>query len=266
MKSEPRRLLIIGAGVEQVRAYELARELGLEVIGTDRNPAAPALRHADYQLIADTHDPDASVAAALAFHAERPIHGVMTIAHDVPLTVARVAQALGLPHIPIEAAELAIDKLAMKDRFARDGVAVPRYRKVASVAELRACAEEWDLPIVTKPIDSCGARGVIRITDADQLEAALEISLSHSKRGVVIAEEYLFGLQLSTEGMVWRGKTTTASWSPPSWAGTGSASPSSSSATRRPSGPPSRASWPTRARPRRSSRRPGCGPSSAWPA
>ena len=213
MSPEKRRLIIIGAGVEQIRAYELARELGHEVIGTDRNPAAPALAYADYTIIADTHDPDANVAAALAFHAELPIHGVMTIAHDVPLTVSRVAEALGLPHIPIETAELAIDKLAMKERFRRDGIAVPRFRRIESVGELAECIAEWGLPVVTKPIDSCGARGVLRITHDVDPEAAFATSLANSARGIVIAEEYIEGLQLSTEGMVWRGVTTTAGWS-----------------------------------------------------
>ncbi len=213
MSSGKRRLLIIGAGVEQIRAYELAREMGLEVIGTDRNPDAPALAYADHQLISDTHDPGANVKAALAFHAEHPIHGVMTIAHDVPLTVARVAEALDLPHIPIEAAELAIDKLAMKDRFRRDGIAVPRYREIRSASELDTCIAEWGLPVVTKPIDSCGARGVMRITEAIDPKEAFATSLAHSARGVVIAEEFIEGLQLSTEGMAWRGKTTTVSWS-----------------------------------------------------
>ncbi|MFT5285250.1 MAG: biotin carboxylase [Planctomycetota bacterium] len=213
MSASKRRLLIIGAGIEQIYAYELAREMGLEVIGTDRNPDAPALAHADHVLIADTHDAEASSAVALAFHRERPIHGVMTIAHDVPYTVACVAQALGLPHIPIEAAALAIDKLAMKERFARDGVAIPRFREVKNSDELRQAIAEWGLPVVTKPVDSCGARGVMRVTSDIDPEEAFAVSLEHSKRGIVIVEEYVAGLQLSTEGLAWRGTTTTASWS-----------------------------------------------------
>ncbi len=208
-----RRLLVIGAGIEQVRAYQLAREMGLETVGSDRNPHAPALAHADHVLVADTHDVDASVRAALQFACTRPIHGVMTVAHDVPLTVAAVAEALGLPHIPLESARIAEDKLAMKERFAADGVAVPAFRRVASGADVRACIAEWGFPVVTKPVDSCGARGVLRITERVDADAAFATSLAASKRGVVIAEQYLDGLQLSTESMVWRGECHTVSWS-----------------------------------------------------
>jgi biotin carboxylase len=208
-----RRLLIIGAGIEQVRAYQLAREMGLEVAGTDRNPDAPAFAYADHRIVADTHDTRASVDAARRFAAARPLHGVMTIAHDVPVTVAAVAAALGLPHLPLESARLAEDKLAMKERFARDGVPVPAFRQVASADEVRACIAEWGLPVVTKPVDSCGARGVMRITAAIDPNAAFARSLACSRSGRVIAERFVPGLQLSTEGMVWRGECFTASWS-----------------------------------------------------
>ncbi len=207
-----RRLVIVGAGIEQVRAYQLAREMGLEVVGTDRNPGAPAFAYADHAIVADTHDLEASVQAVTAFARERPVHGVMTVAHDVPLTVAAVAQALGLPHIPLESARVAEDKLAMKERFAADGVAVPLFRRVVSADDVRACAAEWGFPVVTKPVDSCGARGVMRITESVDVDEAFATSLTHSRQGTVIAEQYLEGLQLSTESMVVGGTCHTVAW------------------------------------------------------
>ena len=146
-----RRLVIIGGGVEQIRAYQLAREMGLEVVGTDRNPDAPALAYADHRLTIDTHDPEANVRELVAFAKTQPLHGVMTIAHDVPYTVAVAAEALGLPHIPVEAARLAQDKLAMKERFRERGVPVPAFRRVQSAEDVEACIAEWSYPVVTKP-------------------------------------------------------------------------------------------------------------------
>ena len=214
---EPRRLLVIGAGVEQVRAYELAREMGLEVVGTDRNPDAPAFAHADHRIVADTHDIAGTVQAVKRFARRNPIHGVMTIAHDVPLCVATVAKGLGLPHLPIEAARLAQDKLAMKERFRRDGVAVPEFRRVESADEVRACLADWGGAVVIKPIDSCGARGVLRLTgettNGVSVDEAFATARGYSTRGVVIAESFVPGLQLSTESMVWGGECVTASWS-----------------------------------------------------
>ena len=49
-------LLIIGAGREQVYAYQLATEMGLRVVGTDMDPKAPAFEHADHNLMASTRD------------------------------------------------------------------------------------------------------------------------------------------------------------------------------------------------------------------
>ncbi len=206
-------LLIIGGGIEQVRAYELAHEMGLHVVGTDRNPDAPALQLADEVLIVDTHDPDANVRAASVQNQKRSLQGVMTIAHDVPETVAEVASALGLFHIPLEAARLAQDKLAMKERFERDGVSIPLFRRVESAEQVLECLEHWGGPIVVKPIDNCGARGVLRLEDSERVQWAFERARSLSKRGVVLAEKYLAGMQLSTESMLVGGRAYTASWS-----------------------------------------------------
>lgn len=208
-----KRLLIVGAGIEQVHAYRLARELGLTVVGSDRNPKAPALAYAHHALVADTHDAEASVRAALDFARRLPLHGVMTIAHDVPYTVARIADALGLPGLPLETARLAQDKLAMKERFARDGVAVPPFRAVASAADVRRCIADWGLPLVTKPVDNCGARGVIRIAEGVDPERAFATSRALSRSGTVIAERWIDGLQLSTESFVVEGRCHTVSWS-----------------------------------------------------
>ncbi len=207
-------LLIVGGGIEQVRAYELARELGLVVVGSDVDPSAPALRHAHHVLVASTRDAGATVAAARRFHKTvRRIDGVMTLANDVPLTVARVAAALGLPGNTVRTGEIASDKLLMKRVFEAAGVPVPPYRPVASPDEVREAIEAWGYPVVVKPVDGRGARGVLRLTPEVDVDWAFARAREISDRGEVLAEKFVPGLQLSTESMVYRGRCYTASWS-----------------------------------------------------
>lgn len=196
-------LLIIGGGAEQVPAYEKAKRRGLFVVGSDMNPDAPALALADHVLLASTRDADASVAAAEAFHATHPIDGVMTIANDVPYTVARIAEKLGLPGIPPQAALNVIDKLVMKTRFAEAGVACPWFRDVRSLDELeRFLGAEPDQAFVLKPVNGRGARGVLLIDAATDLAWAFAESTRWGDCGRLILEKFVPGMQLSTESFV----------------------------------------------------------------
>ena len=164
-------ILFIGGGIETVPGVVLAREMGLRVVVSDRNPKAPCFRHADAALIADTYSADENIATAQAFNRDHgPIHGVLCLATDVPLTVARTAKALGLPGLDVETARLAMDKLAMKDRFAQRGVRIPWYSQVQSADALKTMVCERSNPLVLKPVDSRGARGVMRLSGQVDLD------------------------------------------------------------------------------------------------
>ena len=93
-------LLFIGAGIEAIPGICLAKELGLFVIVSDANPAAPGVKFSDDFILASTYDVESTVSISLQYHnTKRHINGVMCMATDVPLTVAAVAEALNLPGI-----------------------------------------------------------------------------------------------------------------------------------------------------------------------
>jgi biotin carboxylase len=193
-----------------VPGIQRARALGLHVVVSDMNPAAPGFKDADDAVVANTYDADATAAAALDYHkTKRPIDGVMCMAADVPVTVATVAAALNLPGIPVASARLAADKLAMKQAFARAGIPIPWFQAVASLEELRQVAAERGLPLVLKPIDGRGARGVLRLTNDTDLAWAFAHARGQSRAGSVMVEEYLAGPQISTEGLLVGGVGTT---------------------------------------------------------
>jgi biotin carboxylase len=129
----------------------------------------------------------------------------MCIASDIPKTVAAVAADLGLPGISEESARLSSDKLEMKLKFRTDGIPVPWFSLVESEAQLREIIDERGLPLVIKPVDSRGARGVLRLTGVVDLNWAYEFSASQSPSGRVMVEEFLEGPQISTESIVLEG-------------------------------------------------------------
>src|ERR1700676_3529170 len=202
----PKNLLVVGGGIEAVPGLERAKQMGLRLVVSDRDPEAPGFAVADDPLLASTYDIPATVAAARRYHSEvRRFDGVMCIASDIPQTVAAVAADLGLPGISEESARLSSDKLDMKLKFRRDGVPVPWFSLVESEARLNEIVMSRGFPLVIKPVDSRGARGVLRLTEAVDLNWAYDFSASQSPSGRVMVEEFLDGPQISTESIVLEG-------------------------------------------------------------
>lgn len=198
-----RTLLVISGGGEALAGIRRARDMGLRVVVSDGSPTAPGFALADEHIVASTYDIEGTVAAARRYHETvRPIDGVMCIAADIPLTVASVAQALGLPGIPVASARLSQDKLAMKERFAADGVPVPWYAAVQGPGDVAAHLRDLAAALVVKPVDSRGARGVTRLLPGGDSAWAWEQARRFSPTGRVMVERFLSGPQVSTESLI----------------------------------------------------------------
>lgn len=209
-----RGILFVSGGLEAVPGIRQAVDMGLHVVVSDANPEAPGFAYADGRLLASTYDIDATVQAAERYHREvHPLHGVLCLAADVPVTVAAVAERLGLPGIGRESARLAVDKLAMKDRFRRDGVAIPEYAPVADAEAVRAFQRRFGPRIVIKPVDSRGARGVLRLGPEADIDWAFSFARAESPTGRVMVERFLPGPQVSTESLVIDGVAHTPGFS-----------------------------------------------------
>jgi biotin carboxylase len=203
-------LLIISGGIEAIPGIKLAKKMGLHVVVSDMNEKAPGFAYADDRIIASTYDVEQTVSAAREYHRSvRRIDGVICIAADVPLTVASVASCLDLPGIPVQSALLAANKVDMKECFAKAGIPIPWFSRVDSLEHLREIIKDRGYPLVIKPTDSRGARGVLRLTSGVDLEWAFGHSLQYSPSSQVMVEEYLTGPQISTESMLLDGQAET---------------------------------------------------------
>jgi biotin carboxylase len=200
--ADGRTLLVVSGGAEAVPGIERVKRLGVRVAVSDGSADAPGLALADERLVVSTYDADGTVAAARDLASRCELAGVMAIAADVPWTVASVAAALGLPGIPLEAARMATDKLAMKRCFAEAGVPVPLFAEVESADDLAHARSEHDGPLVVKPVDSRGARGVQILGGETDLAAAFEIARAASPTERVMVEAFVPGPQLSTESVI----------------------------------------------------------------
>ncbi|QPJ66263.1 MAG: ATP-grasp domain-containing protein [Candidatus Nitrohelix vancouverensis] len=203
MKSHrPKHLLIIGGGPFQVPAIKTAKAMGLKVAVSDYNEDAEGMLLADFSIPVSTRNINLTVNAAKQFHKTCALDGVMTVGTDASQTVAAVADALNLPGIPFEVAERATDKIKMRQRLKEAGVSVPDFRPVWNLEEGRRAIKEMGLPLVIKPCDNMGARGVKKLTALEELPVAFREAKEASISGKLVIEEYMEGPELSLDALV----------------------------------------------------------------
>ncbi|MFP4268758.1 MAG: glycosyltransferase [Spirochaetaceae bacterium] len=203
-----KRLLVIGGGDGQLRGIRYARERGITVGVTDINPEAPAAGDAVFFRTADTFDWEATAEAAREFAAD----GIMTYGTDQPvLTVARAAEKLGLPMtISRETALGVTNKRVMKKLFTEHDIPTCPYgiikNGVPRSGELSETLTGLVPPYVLKPVDSQGQRGVVRVETAAEAAQRLPETLSFSREGSAVIEEYYRGGEVTLSGWVVDGR------------------------------------------------------------
>lgn len=194
-----KRLLIIGAGTEQVVAIQMARSMGIEVVVTDLNAAAPGMAMAHHAETVSTSDVQGNLRVAKQYK----VNGVMTLSSETAVpVVAHIAETMGLPGFSVDTAYWATNKNAMRERFALFGVPTPASLNVSSLMAVVDFVQRHSLPVVIKPSNSSGQRGTHKIEQADQLSSALEDALRYSTDGQAIIEKFHEGPEINVTAAV----------------------------------------------------------------
>ncbi|MDH7552962.1 MAG: alpha-hydroxy-acid oxidizing protein [Spirochaetota bacterium] len=201
-------IMVIGGGLLQVPVIQTAQKMGLQVIVTDYNPNALGMKYADIPIVMSTRDIEGSVRVAKKQHEITPISGVLTVGTDASATVAAVANALNLPGIKFEDAIAATNKIKMRTRFFEHGVPSPHFFPVWSLSDAKKACKVLGFPVVIKPSDNMGARGVVRIDNKNQIADAFAFAKSASPSGELIIEEFMEGHELSIDAVVFNGEVT----------------------------------------------------------
>ncbi|MCB1322646.1 MAG: alpha-hydroxy-acid oxidizing protein, partial [Leptospiraceae bacterium] len=198
-----RNIIIIGGGTLQVPLIETILGMGLNPCVFDMSMDAPGMKLAGRAIKMSTRDIDGCVREARLLHNSVPIHGVITAGTDASRAVAAIAGALELPGIRYADAEAASNKVLMRKRLRKHGVPVPDFYPVWSVKEAREAMDELQFPLVIKPADNMGARGVIKIERREDIYAAFRHARRNSPTGEMILEEYMPGPELSIDALSW---------------------------------------------------------------
>lgn len=200
-----KKILFMGGNILQAAAIRRAKELGYYTICVDMAGGCPGKNCADEFFNISTTD----IPAVLALAEEKRIDGVLSYASDVSAyTAAVVCESLGLPTNPAESVNILTHKNLFREFLRKNGYSTPGFQAFEKKQE----AEEYfilaRLPLIIKPVDSAGSKGVRKLKDRTDFSEAFDCAKSFSRNGKIILEEYITrnGYQIDGEGFIKDGK------------------------------------------------------------
>ncbi|WP_346663658.1 ATP-grasp domain-containing protein [uncultured Merdimonas sp.] len=196
-------ILCLGASIMQVEAIKKAKEIGYRIIAVDYDKKALGKDLADEFYEVSTIDTNAVLEVAK----KCKIDGVVTVATDMPVrTAAVLSEKLGIPGLTQDVAIKATDKIEMIKSFSENKVPSPAFWIVECYEDFMNQKEEFTYPVIFKPQENSGSRGVILVNKAEEAEHAYEYAKKFSKTGKILVEEYLEGPEVSVEVICENGK------------------------------------------------------------
>ncbi|MEG2081591.1 MAG: glycosyltransferase [Oscillospiraceae bacterium] len=204
LKGEPmKKLMLLGGGNCQLSAARYAFEQGIEVVLADYTPMPPAAKYAKKHLKISTFD----IPACLENARSEGVNGVMTIGTDQPVyTGAVISEKLKLPAtISVETAFAVTNKQRMKTLMTQNGIPTVNYCFIGENSTLEEM-EKLSLPLVIKPLDSQGQRGIFKLSTPQEVLEHLKKTLSFSRCPLALVEEFYDSDEITVSGWVKNGK------------------------------------------------------------
>ena len=189
-----KKLLILGGSSYLLPAIRAAHELGIYVITAEYLPDNIAHKYSDEYHNVSIIDKD----AILQLAEDLQIDGIVSYATDPGVVVAAyVAEKLGLPTSPYESVKILQNKGKFREFLRDNNFNVPYSETFKEYSEVEL--SKFKFPIIVKPVDSAGSKGVTRVDDETALRAAFEYALKYSITGEVIIEEFIEKKGYSTD-------------------------------------------------------------------
>lgn len=200
MYQNKKSVLIFGVGPLQESIIARAKKMGLYTVGIDPCEDATCRDCVDAFEVVPGQDYEGHCAVIEKYG----IDAIVTAATDKPLVMmARIAEKYGFPFYSVETAQWSTDKFQMKERFELGGVPHAQGRLISNVEE----AEGLVFPVIVKPRDNSGSRGVKLCRDKNELQISIDEALENSKLDTVLVEEFIEGPEYSIESLHHDGKS-----------------------------------------------------------
>ncbi|MGH4117851.1 ATP-grasp domain-containing protein [Clostridium sp.] len=193
------KLLILGGGNCQLNAILRAKKKGHTVIVSDYYEDAPGKKYCDYSELGSTFSIDDNVKISQKYN----IDGILTLGTDQPIyTVAVVSKEARVPSfLDLDTAKAVTNKKVMKNLFKSNSIPSAKFAFLKS--DFRDCElEHITFPVVIKPLDSQGQRGVYKLNSTAQIREYFDDVLSYSREEEALVEEYYENDEITVSGWV----------------------------------------------------------------
>jgi len=196
-----KKLAIIGASYLQLPLVKKAKEMGIESICFAWEDGAVCKDLCDKFYPISTVDKE----AILKVCQEENIDGITTIASDVAtLTVNYVAEKMGLVGNPDKYSQTATNKFLMRQCFMENGVPSPKF--CLTDGEVPMAISTFRFPVIVKPTDRSGSRGVEKVEKQEDLQEAINRACKESFQQKAVIEEFVEGREISVESISFEGR------------------------------------------------------------
>ena len=200
-----KKLLMLGGSLYQTFAIKEAKRLGYYVITADYLPSNPGHKYANEYHNVSTTDKE----AVLKLAKELEVDGVVAYASDPAApSAAYVCEKMGLPTSPYKSVEILSNKDLSRQFLQENGFNCPKAMGFTTYEDALNHIDEFALPVMVKPVDSSGSKGINKMTDKSQLKAFVEYALHYSRGKRFLIEEFIVkkGHQISGDAFSVDGK------------------------------------------------------------
>ena len=183
-----KKILLLGGDNLLLPVIKAAHELGCYVITVDYLPDNVAHKYSDEYQYASTTDKEAVLEIAKKCH----IDGILTFTDSGVVTAGYVAHELGLPSPgPYESIQILQNKGRFRQFLAEHGFNVPKAKSYTDIDVALNEKEIWSYPVIVKPVDSAGSKGVTKVESPEHLRESILFALEYSISSEFIIEEWI---------------------------------------------------------------------------
>jgi carbamoylphosphate synthase large subunit len=119
---------------------------------------------ADFYIEANSKEPEAALKATEKLIEEGVgIDGVISLCWDAAISVATIANKLGLFSVSLDSALKSTLKDKRSEAFKKNGIQAPAFAVISSLAELSKKVGDFKFPVILKPINQSSSKGVIKV-------------------------------------------------------------------------------------------------------
>ncbi|MDR1624473.1 MAG: ATP-grasp domain-containing protein [Tannerellaceae bacterium] len=189
MEKRQKRLLLLGGTHNLIAVIKTAHKLGYYVITCDYLPNNIAHKYSDEYCNLSVTDKEAVLRLAI----EKRIDGILSFAIDPGVvTAGYVADKLGLPGAsPYPSVCILQNKALFRNFLKENGFNVPKAKGYKTANEALKDVDHYNWPVIVKPVDSSGSKGVSKLCDPIHLGEAIETALQLSLSDEFIIEEFI---------------------------------------------------------------------------